>query len=155
MPRYRNPNPHPIVVSITEPRISVTVFPFAWAKTRLPTGARQEVELDAVLARPFLRMHMLEQSPAEITASAPTPPPMPAATSSASIAVDPAAPPLDLVISPDIVATQEVVLPESPLAVTEENISPADLALSASTDSQRARVVNRPPSPPRKRRYNL
>jgi hypothetical protein len=80
---------------------------------------------------------------------------MPAATSSASIAVDPAAPPLDLVISPDIVATQEVVLPESPLAVTEENISPADLALSASTDSQRARVVNRPPSPPRKRRYNL
>lgn len=151
MPRYRNPNPHPIVVSITEPRISMTVFPATWARTRLPTGARQEIELDAVLARPFLRTGMLALVPEPVA----TPAPQPQPSTTSEVAVSAQAPPLDLVISPDVVVTETPPQPESPLAVTEEDISPTELAMRASTESQRARVVNRPPSPPRKRRYSL
>lgn len=156
MPRYQNPNNHPVVVSITAPRISVTVYPAAWAKNRLPAGARQEIELDDVLARAFVRTGMLARIPDAAPAATPpvnpTPPPLVAQSSTThgdgSVA--------------DNAGPDEVVLPpgateaaESPLSVTEENVSPEDLAMQAQTESQRLAVRSRPPSPPRKRRYAL
>ena len=79
MPVYLNPNPHPVVISLSAPRISMTVFPARWAASRVPNGGRQFIELDACLAREVVRIGMLQAAPAP--AAAPTeelPPPEPA-----------------------------------------------------------------------------
>ncbi len=166
MPRYHNPNNHPVVVSITEPRISVTVFPAAWAPNRLPVGARQVIELDEILARVFIRIGMLRRSAdptptplpvaAPVTASlqAAAPPSTGTAQTTTALVVETPAPPLDTVI-PAAAEPEEVIVPESPVAVTEEDVAPSDLALRATTETGRIQLRNRPPSPPRKRRYNL
>ena len=152
MPRFQNPNNHPVVVSITEPRISVTVFPITWAKNRLPAGARQEIELDEVLARVFLRTGMLQrvvEPTSAAPATAPTPPPAPPTEPSGFTASTEDGPD-EVVLPPGAEAA-----PESKLAVTEEAITPSDLAMQAQTESQRLAVRSRPPSPPRRKRYAL
>jgi len=63
MPVYVNPNPHPITIALHEPRTSLAIFPKAWARSRLPEGAKQEVELDAALARPLIQVGMLTLAP--------------------------------------------------------------------------------------------
>ncbi len=64
MPTYTNPNNHTVVISLSEPRVSMTVYPQAWPASRLPTGARREVELDEYLAREFVKVGMLTTKPA-------------------------------------------------------------------------------------------
>ena len=143
MPIYANRNNHPVVVSITEPRISVTVFPHAWTRQRLAQGAKQEIELDEALARGFVRMGMLEL----LTTTIPTPPLIPAVTVGS----------LGDVAAEVIVhaGPEDVSIAESPHAVTEEHLSPAELTVRASRESQRVILRERAPSPPRKKRYAL
>jgi cell division septation protein DedD len=63
MPTYINPNQHAVNVTVSDPRVSMTVWPAAWSPTRLPHDARQEVILDEALARELVRMGMLKLKP--------------------------------------------------------------------------------------------
>jgi hypothetical protein len=47
MPVYVNVNAHPISISLSEPRRSITVHPWAASPKLLPEGALKEVDLDA------------------------------------------------------------------------------------------------------------
>lgn len=63
MPSYSNPNNYPVVVSMTQPLVSVTVFPAAWPPAQLPKDAKRTIELDEALARQFVTMGMLALVP--------------------------------------------------------------------------------------------
>ncbi|OPZ66136.1 MAG: hypothetical protein BWY85_00072 [Firmicutes bacterium ADurb.Bin506] len=63
MPTYINPNQHPVCVTVSEPRVSLSIWPAAWAKARIPGDARQEIVLDEALARELVKMGMLVLKP--------------------------------------------------------------------------------------------
>jgi hypothetical protein len=162
MPRYINPNNHPVCVSITDPRISITVYPLAWTKARLHPGARQHVELDPVLAKVFVQSRMLKLEEPHPLQKTPEP--------------TPAANPDNL--SPKTIAAIENGMAQSNAGqVTEmdfskhvdphdeaahspghdENVTPAEMARKASQESSRIQVRARaaPSGPARKPRYRV
>ncbi len=161
MPRYINPNNHPVTVSITDPRISIVVYPHSWTKARLHAGARQHIELDPALAKVFLQSRMLKMEEPHPLQKVPEP--------------TPSANPDNL--TPENIEAIKVGMEQSRKGqVTEmdfsahvdphdaghdpshdENLTPAEMARKASHESARIQVRSRPaPSgPARKQRYRV
>lgn len=61
MPRYANHNNHPVNITLSHPNVTITVFPIAWPPSRLPAGAKREVDLDETLARELVKVGMLSR----------------------------------------------------------------------------------------------
>ncbi len=168
MPLYVNPSNHPVTLAMSQPRVSMLVFPYAWVKSRLPEGAKLEVELDEKLATPFVNLNMLKlkeladrpssrmqaQIPFDPTGTAAANPvPMePADEKSAPVAAQ-----IDATSTEPLpnaaAATPKTPIDQLTAAVDRGEITPEDAALKAASIAPPP--VNRPPSPPRKPRYNL
>ncbi len=107
MPCYRNPNPHPVSVTLLEPRTSLKVFPWRWPASRVPEGGAQSVELSAELARVMVSTGMLEACPGEPPVQAqPAPPAAPPVP-------EPEPEPVDVVTpTPEQLATAAAPIPD-------------------------------------------
>ena len=63
MPIYTNPNNHIVTIRVTSPPIAAMIYPEAWQPSRVPQGGLREVQLDAAIAKEFVKIGMLKVKP--------------------------------------------------------------------------------------------
>lgn len=71
MPRYCNPNSHVVSIGISNPNVSLRVYPESWAARQIPENGKKYIELDVELARPLVALGMLRLDEAVAAPSVP------------------------------------------------------------------------------------
>lgn len=162
MPRYINPNNHPVTVSITDPRISIVVYPHSWTKARLHQGARQHIELDPMLAKVFLQSRMLKMEDPHPLQKIPEPTPStnpdnltPANIEAIKTGMEQSN--AGKVTEMDFSAHVDPHDEAAHHPAHDENLTPAEVSRKASQESARIQVRSRaaPSGPARKQRYRV